>query len=68
IAYIFCGSFGSNLKKEECIGSRPYKVYQQEHAINNDFSRGSHYITKEKFQQLKKYKLEPSDMIMSFTD
>ncbi|CAG8810541.1 4539_t:CDS:1, partial [Gigaspora rosea] len=59
IAYIFHGPFGSNLKKEECVGTGLYKVYQHEHTINNDFSRGSHYITEEKFQQLKKYKLEP---------
>jgi len=67
IAYIFRGPFGSNLKKEEYVINGSWKVYQQEHAINNDFSRGGRYITEEKYQHLKKYTLEPNDIVMSFT-
>jgi restriction endonuclease S subunit len=67
IADIFRGPFGSNLKKSDFVNSGSYKVYQQEHAINNDFSLGNRYISEEKYQKLKSYELKENDILMSFT-
>lgn len=58
------GPFGSSLRKEFFVSSG-YKVYEQQHAIANDFSIGSYYITKEKYLELLAFKLEPKDIIIS---
>jgi type I restriction enzyme M protein len=66
VADIFRGPFGSNLKKSDFVINGPYKVYQQEHVIKNDFSLGNRYISEEKYQQLKSYELQTDDILMSF--
>lgn len=58
------GPFGGSLKKEIFV-DRGYKVYEQKHAINNDFSLGNYYITSEKYNEMKSFSLEPGDIIMS---
>lgn len=58
------GPFGGSLKKEIFVSSG-YKVYEQKHAINNDFSIGRYYITKEKFEEMQGFELKPKDIIMS---
>lgn len=58
------GPFGGALKKENFVSSG-YKVYEQKHAINNDFKIGRYYINEEKFQEMKGFELEPKDIIMS---
>lgn len=32
-----------------------FKIYEQKHAINNNFSIGSYYINEEKFNQMKSF-------------
>lgn len=58
------GPFGGSLKKEIFVSSG-YKVYEQQHAINNDFSIGEYYITEEKFNEMKSFELLPMDIIVS---
>lgn len=58
------GPFGGSLKKEIFV-DRGYKVYEQKHAINNDFSIGNYYIASEKFEEMKGFELIPDDIIMS---
>lgn len=40
-------------------------VYEQKHAIQNDFSIGTYYVTEEKFQEMQKFELKPGDLIVS---
>jgi type I restriction-modification system DNA methylase subunit/restriction endonuclease S subunit len=58
------GPFGGSLKKEIFVDAG-YKVYEQSHAIKNDFSIGRYYITQEKFNEMKRFALAPGDLIMS---
>lgn len=58
------GPFGGDLKKEVFVSSG-YKVYEQKNAINNDFSLGRYYITKEKFDSMRTFQVQPNDIIMS---
>ena len=58
------GPFGGSLKKEIFV-DKGYKVYEQKHAINNDFSIGNYYITPKKFEEMKGFELLPNDIIMS---
>ncbi|MGF1518568.1 MAG: restriction endonuclease subunit S, partial [Nodosilinea sp.] len=58
------GPFGSALKKSYFVSSG-YKVYEQQHAINDDFSRGFYYISESKFSELKAFQVCPGDLIIS---
>ena len=58
------GPFGGSLKKEIFV-DEGYKVYEQKHAINNDFTIGNYYITPNKFEEMKGFELLPNDIIMS---
>lgn len=58
------GPFGGSLKKEIFV-EHGYKVYEQQHAIKNDFSLGRYYITEEKFNEMKGFELLANDLIMS---
>ncbi|MCD4786314.1 MAG: restriction endonuclease subunit S [Candidatus Eremiobacteraeota bacterium] len=42
-----------------------YKVYEQRHAIYKNFKQGEYYISKEMFEKLRRFSLEPDDIIMS---
>lgn len=58
------GPFGGSLKKEIFVSSG-YKVYEQKHAVNNDFSIGRYYIKEEKFKEMQAFEVLPNDIIMS---
>lgn len=60
------GPFGGDLKKEIFVSSG-YKVYEQQHAIKNDFTIGRYYITKEKYNEMqsKGFDVVAGDIIMS---
>ena len=40
-------------------------MYEQKHAIQKNHIIGSYYITKEKFQELRRFEVFPGDIIMS---
>lgn len=58
------GPFGSALKKEFFV-EKGIVVYEQGHAINDEPFRHRYYITQEKFEELKAFKAQAGDMIIS---
>lgn len=58
------GPFGGALKKEIFVKDG-YAVYEQSHAIYRDFSSFRYFITEEKYNELKRFSVEPNDIIMS---
>lgn len=58
------GPFGSQIKKEFFI-QNGIKVYGQENIFKQDFTIGSRYITKDRFEILSSCELKPNDLIIS---
>lgn len=58
------GPFGGSLKKEIFV-NEGYLVYEQYHAINNDFSFGRYFITENKFQEMNGFEVVPNDLLIS---
>jgi len=58
------GPFGSSIKKDFFVPDG-YKVYEQQHAIKDDFSIGKYYIDEKKFSELKAFEVRPNDIIIS---
>lgn len=61
------GPFGSSLTKAMFVpkGKNTYKVYEQGNAINKSTQYGSYYITKEKYDSMDGFSVEPDDIIVS---
>jgi type I restriction enzyme S subunit len=58
------GPFGGSLKKEIFVRDG-YLVYEQFHALNNDFSMERYFIDEEKFNELKAFSVKGGDIIIS---
>nr|WP_199156031.1 restriction endonuclease subunit S [Pedobacter sp. ASV2] len=58
------GPFGGALKKEIFVNDG-YLVYEQYHALNDDFSFARYFIGEDKYQELIGFKVEPDDIIIS---
>ncbi len=58
------GPFGGSLKKEIFVSSG-YKVYEQKHAIQNDFKIGSYYVSETKFVEMTPFRIKLDDLIIS---
>ncbi|QHI29988.1 restriction endonuclease subunit S [Acinetobacter haemolyticus] len=58
------GPFGGALKKEIFVESG-YLVYEQYHALNNDFSFQRYFIDEDKYKELKAFNVKPKDIIVS---
>src|SRR5690554_5978008 len=58
------GPFGGALKKETFV-KEGYAVYEQSHAIHNEFNSFRYYIDIENFSKLKRFSVKPGDLIMS---
>lgn len=58
------GPFGGSLKKEIFV-SEGYAVYEQQHAIYDQFDEIRYFITEHKFDEMKRFELRPNDLIMS---
>ncbi|WP_346207188.1 restriction endonuclease subunit S [Caldifermentibacillus hisashii] len=58
------GPFGGALKKEIFV-KEGYLVYEQYHAINDDFSMERYFIDEKKFEELKAFEVKPKDLIIS---
>lgn len=58
------GPFGGALKKEIFVPDG-YLVYEQYHALNNDFSFGRYFISEKKFRELVAFKVVPGDILIS---
>lgn len=58
------GPFGGSLKKNS-FKPEGIAVYEQKHAIYNQFSDIRYFIDEKKFQEMKRFELFPGDLIMS---
>ena len=58
------GPFGGSLKKEIFVKSG-YAVYEQSHAIADDFSKFRYFVDREKFNEMRGFKANAGDLIMS---
>lgn len=58
------GPFGGSLKKDIFVNSG-YVVYEQSHAIANDFSKFRYFIDEDKFVEMNGFQVQPGDLIMS---
>lgn len=58
------GPFGGDLKKEFFV-EKGYAVYEQKHAINNDFTNIRYFINEERYDLLKACNANPGDYIVS---
>lgn len=58
------GPFGGSLKKDIFI-SKGFAVYEQQHAIYNQFDDIRYFIDNTKFQEMQRFELKPNDLIMS---
>jgi type I restriction enzyme S subunit len=58
------GPFGSALTKGIFV-KEGYKVYEQRNAIYDNHTLGEYFVTKEKFEELKAFRIFPKDLIVS---
>jgi len=58
------GPFGGALTKDIFV-KNGYAVYEQSHAINQNFDSFRYFITKEKYDELKRFSVKSNDIIMS---
>ena len=58
------GPFGGSLKKE-CFVPKGYKVYEQKNAIYQSTELGKYFINENKFKELIRFKVKPTDFIVS---
>lgn len=58
------GPFGGSLKKS-IFTSEGYAVYEQQHAIYDQFSDIRYFIDEKKFNEMKRFEIFPNDLIMS---
>jgi type I restriction enzyme M protein len=58
------GPFGGSLKKEIFV-KNGYAVYEQSHAIANDFSEFRYFIDEDKFDEMRGFQVRPGELIMS---
>ena len=67
LAFYKKGPFGSSLTKAMFVpkSNDTYKVYEQKNAIQKDNTLGSYFITKEKYDSLIGFAIQPDDIIVS---
>lgn len=58
------GPFGGSLKKEIFVETG-YAVYEQSHAIYNQFQEFRYFISEDKFLDMSGFEVKPNDIIMS---
>jgi len=58
------GPYGSSLTKA-MYTSAGYRVYGQQQVIPDDFATGDYYISPEKFDEMKQYRVVPGDVLVS---
>ena len=58
------GPFGGSLKKSVFV-AEGFAVYEQQHAIYNQFEDVRYFIDDSKFREMQRFELRPHDLIMS---
>lgn len=64
LCHFIRGPFGGSLKKS-IFKSDGYAVYEQQHAINNQFDNIRYFVDETKFEEMRRFELLPGDLIMS---
>ncbi|MCD4675761.1 MAG: restriction endonuclease subunit S [Desulfobacula sp.] len=64
ICHFVGGPFGGSLKKS-CFEKDGNAVYEQQHAIYNQFNEIRYYVNDIKFEKMKRFELLAGDLIMS---
>jgi type I restriction enzyme S subunit len=64
VCHFVRGPFGGSLKKS-CFKSNGNAVYEQQHAIYNQFNKIRYFVDDEKFEEMKRFELKSGDLIMS---
>lgn len=64
IAEFVRGPFGGSLKKNIFVNDG-IAVYEQQHAIYNQFDQIRYFIDENKFNEMKRFEVKPNDIIMS---
>jgi type I restriction enzyme S subunit len=64
ICHFVRGPFGGSLKKSVFVEAG-YAVYEQQHAIYDQFDNIRYFVNDEKFKEMKRFELRPNDLIMS---
>jgi type I restriction enzyme M protein len=64
ISHMKRGPFGGSLKKEIFV-KQGYKVYEQKHAINGDFTIGKYFINEKKYREMEAFAIVPNDLLIS---
>ena len=64
---MFIGPFGSSLKNESFVEKKDAycMVYEQKHAIQKTMNVETRYVTKEKYEELKRFNIKGGDIIVS---
>ena len=67
VTEMFIGPFGSDLKNETFVRKEEgyCVVYEQKHAIKKIIDDNIRYITKEKYESLKRFRIDAGDIIVS---
>jgi type I restriction enzyme S subunit len=58
------GPFGGSLKKAMFVDDG-YAVYEQSHAISNQFTDIRYFIDERKFSEMRRFEVHPNDIVMS---
>jgi type I restriction enzyme S subunit len=58
------GPFGSAIRKDMFVPTG-FKVYEQQHAISGDFTKGRYYINEARFDELSAFELHPDEILVS---
>ena len=64
VANFVRGPFGGSLKKEYFV-KEGYAVYEQQHAIRNQFHSIRYFIDEMKFKEMQRFEVHENDIIMS---
>ncbi|MER2492630.1 restriction endonuclease subunit S [Catenovulum sediminis] len=64
VCHFVRGPFGGSLKKD-IFKSTGFAVYEQQHAINNQFNDIRYYVDEEKFIEMQRFELFTGDLIIS---
>ena len=64
VCHFVRGPFGGSLTKS-CFKPTGYAVYEQQHAIYDQFDEIRYFIDEEKFNEMQRFELKAGDLIMS---
>ena len=67
IEEMFIGPFGSSLKNDSFVNAEEAycMVYEQKHAIQKSMDVETRYVSKEKYEELKRFNVQGGDIIVS---